>query len=1055
MRLDSAQFDQGVRAAQTQMTAAAGSADRLAGAVDTSAAALSNAGRSSAVGARGTASFRAAQLSAVAATERYNALLNQEGVSLGRLASAEATAIRANERVTATTRAAAAAQAKQVAAIRETNTAAVATPGLMARSASGFASAGKAALGLGALFGAFELARKALDVTKQANEFQRAMVQVQTNADVTAAEVHKAAGALLAMAGPVAAAPADLALAWYHAKSVGLDYAKSIETTRIAAEGARVGNANLEETMNALTSTVASGIPGVKDMSGAMGQLIAIVGSGDMKLSDLNQALGSGILTVVKGYGLSLTDVGAALATFGDNNIRGAHAATMLRMAVQAMAVPAKAASALIGDLGLTSEGSAKALEKVHLTTSTLAKDMQTGGLNKAILDLKKHLDAAGVTSVQVGQVLTEMFGKKAGPGIAVLLGQVDRLESKFKILRDSSASFGDKWQATTQTASFALASLGHKLEALGITLTQKLGPGIAQSATWLGTTIPSALHTLEVILAPLIHTVGVVLVGAWQALKTVLGVVGSTLSAVGGYLARNKELVKGVTTAVLLMWGAFKAYEVARFAIVGVTALINRLGATAETTAMRLSTTSGMLGGLAIGMTAAAIGGFALENAIEGSNNALTRAGALVKSFADEITAADQAQSTWRDMLQQSNGVLTDSIRLSIAKQLQDEGLAEATGKLGVSLNDVIDAVTGSNESFTQLMTIMKQNGTLTGQQVTGLIELYGAYHTAGREAGQLNTVTAKHTMTVAADTSVMQWNIDAHGRLVETSAKAGSALDNTTGAMARQTLASTILKNAIDALNGVNLSIESTSDALSIALGNLANHTALAAGANGKVSRSLDQSTVAGATNRQMLVSLIQAAKDEAQAVADQAKAHGYGLPAALKAGNAALAANEEKIRAAARAAGLNADQVNALINSIGKLAIIHVPTPKPKIDPKPAQTQIQKLQAEINAIRQGKVPGLTVDIEAAYQRIKYLESLIAGLKGVTIGINAGFVGPGSSTYRSQVPTAPAIGGLIGAKPSPTSITVNQVINNPLQVPYTTSGPAGIRYASTGLAR
>jgi hypothetical protein len=144
------------------------------------------------------------------------------------------------------------------------------------------------------------------------------------------------------MAGPVAAGTADLAIAWYHAKSVGLDYAKSIDTTKIAAEGARSGTRpRRDDERPHVDGRVRH--PRRQDMSGAMGQLIAIVGTGDMKLTDLNQALGSGILTVVKGYGLSLTDVGAALATFGDNNIRGADAATMLRMAVQAMAVPAKA----------------------------------------------------------------------------------------------------------------------------------------------------------------------------------------------------------------------------------------------------------------------------------------------------------------------------------------------------------------------------------------------------------------------------------------------------------------------------------------------------------------------------------------------------------------------------------------------------------------------------------------------------------------------------------------------------------------------------------------
>jgi hypothetical protein len=64
---------------------------------------------------------------------------------------------------------------------------------------------------------------------------------------------------------------------------------------RVAAEGAKVGHADLEETTNALTATIASGmLPATETYAQAMGQLNTIVGSGDMKMSDLNEALGTG-----------------------------------------------------------------------------------------------------------------------------------------------------------------------------------------------------------------------------------------------------------------------------------------------------------------------------------------------------------------------------------------------------------------------------------------------------------------------------------------------------------------------------------------------------------------------------------------------------------------------------------------------------------------------------------------------------------------------------------------------------------------------------------------
>jgi hypothetical protein len=161
---------------------------------------------------------------------------------------------------------------------------------------SAIATAGK----LGVALGAYELVKKALDIGREAAAFQKQMTQVQTQAGATATEVAYMSKGLLAMAGDVATAPEQLATSLYHVYSVGLSAAKSLEVVRIAAMGAKIGNADLEETTNALTATVASGISGVKNMGQAMGALNTIVGSGDMKLSDLNDALAGGILTAAK-----------------------------------------------------------------------------------------------------------------------------------------------------------------------------------------------------------------------------------------------------------------------------------------------------------------------------------------------------------------------------------------------------------------------------------------------------------------------------------------------------------------------------------------------------------------------------------------------------------------------------------------------------------------------------------------------------------------------------------------------------------------------------------
>lgn len=273
----------------------------------------------------------------------------------------------------------------------------------------------------------------------KAMKFQSQMLLLHTQAGVSAGDVKKMSQGALSISTQTGQSLSDVAESAYHVASnmasMGTSVPKMLEATKIAAEGASVGHANMVDTTNALTAAIASGIPGVKDYSQAMGVLNKTVGSGDMSMQDLADAFGTGMVASVKGYGLSIKDVGAGLAVLGDNNIRGAKAGTDFRMAVQSLAVPASSAKKELASLGLT--------------TGSLAKDMQSGGLLKALDDLQGKFKAHGITAKNEGQVITDLFGKKAGVGLSILMEQMDRLHSKYPELTDSAGGFGKAWQAT------------------------------------------------------------------------------------------------------------------------------------------------------------------------------------------------------------------------------------------------------------------------------------------------------------------------------------------------------------------------------------------------------------------------------------------------------------------------------------------------------------------------------------------------------------------------------------------------------------------------------
>lgn len=315
----------------------------------------------------------------------------------------------------------------------------------------------------------------AMAVTAAAS-FQKSMEQIHTQAGVAQDQVDKLAKGVLNLAPQVGTGPDELSVALYHVESTlssslsAADrYRIAMQQVKIAAEGAKVGNANLEDVTNALNATMASGMVPIGDMSKAMGALNAIVGAGDMHMQDLSDALGTGVLAVVKGYGVGLNDVGAALATFGDNNIRGADAATALRTAVQALAVPAK--------------GGAKALADIGLSAGQLGKDMQTGGLNKALTDLHDRLVATGNDGDKAGELLTAAFGKKAGVGLQVLEEQFSRFQQKEKEVADGANGFDDAWQSTTKTFAFQFDQLKATVEELAIKLGTLLIPYVEKAA--------------------------------------------------------------------------------------------------------------------------------------------------------------------------------------------------------------------------------------------------------------------------------------------------------------------------------------------------------------------------------------------------------------------------------------------------------------------------------------------------------------------------------------------------------------------------------------------
>ncbi|TAM61254.1 MAG: phage tail tape measure protein, partial [Chloroflexota bacterium] len=332
-------------------------------------------------------------------------------------------------------------------------------------SKAGLAMAGLGAVGLSAVAGIVGVS------ADLATKFQSDMALVHTQAGATTGEVQTMGQALIDLAPTVGLGPDALAQDLFHLESAGFRGKTALDALKVAAEGAQVGHANLEDVTNSLDAVLVAGGSDAKDFSGSMGELNAIVGAGDMHMQDLADAMGTGILATAHTFGLSLKDVGGALATFGDNNIRGSHAANLLRMAISLMGAPSAAAG--------------KALKGIGLGATTLANDMRSGGLTKALADLKAHLADSGKTASEQAAVLSRAFGGgRSSAGILVLLDQLSRVKSKTLEIGKTGGTFGSDWKATTETAAQQMADVKASIDAAGTALGTAFLPIISKVLT-------------------------------------------------------------------------------------------------------------------------------------------------------------------------------------------------------------------------------------------------------------------------------------------------------------------------------------------------------------------------------------------------------------------------------------------------------------------------------------------------------------------------------------------------------------------------------------------
>lgn len=376
-----------------------------------------------------------------------------------------------------------------------------------------------------------------------ASKFDATMLQLHTEAQVPLPAVATLSNQVLDLAGKVGFSPQSLAEALYHIESAMATTPARLQQVggamavlQAAAEGAQIGGSDLATTTDALDSLLVSGIPGINSATDAMQWLLTTVGAGDMTMSQLTKALSNGLIPEIKLFGATSADASAGLALLGDNLERGQKAGTQLRMVYQDLSVLAqtKMAEAVEATLKLGSNDIEQVLTKQ--------------GLVPALEFIVQKLKDAKVPMTDWGQYMTELFGRRAGTGIAMMVTQMDRLESKYPSLTGGAKTFAESWKEAQQQFSVQMAQFKSGLEALEIRLGNYLIPYVEKAVQVLENLVTYFEHNRSA--AILLGTAigGVVVSGLIAAAAAAASFLGPTLLLITAIAAMSAGIVYAYT---------------------------------------------------------------------------------------------------------------------------------------------------------------------------------------------------------------------------------------------------------------------------------------------------------------------------------------------------------------------------------------------------------------------------------------------------------------------------------------------------------------------------
>jgi TP901 family phage tail tape measure protein len=356
---------------------------------------------------------------------------------------------------------------------------------------------------------------------KMAGDFQAGIITLATGAGESKKNLQLVSAGILQMAVDTGTSTKQLTDGMFMIESAGYHGAAGLDVLRAAAEGAKVGAADLGTVADGVTTVMVDYSKTHISAAQATNTLIAAVAQGKTHMQDLASSIAT-VLPAAAASRVGLNDVMGAMAQMTSEGVPAANAATFLRQTLLALDAPGGKAAKTLNEIGLTTEQVSGAMQQslpgalamieehiaAKFPASAEIMKAEMVKVNKGTENMDQALqNVASQGGAQYIEALKNIVG-----GAREIQGVLDLSGDHLQGFRDKVASISDAvkaggnqiagWDLVQGEFNQKMAILGEVVQTLMISLGTKLLPVLSQVATALAGGLTWAISHASTVLS-------------------------------------------------------------------------------------------------------------------------------------------------------------------------------------------------------------------------------------------------------------------------------------------------------------------------------------------------------------------------------------------------------------------------------------------------------------------------------------------------------------------------------------------------------------------------